>query len=813
MTQRLAIAILLVTCLGVAVVRAQEKPPKPKPKELVSKQKGGDPAAGEDQAGEDEESAEQAAPLYEQSPYDQLTLKDKSVINVELLNFPDRRVPINPKPSDKLTVYLVDKPDEGYEVQWRDIVEVKLFEQLVLAEAERLSAAGDMDQAYDYFDFLERNYAELPGLKEAYQRFLYQDAQRWQRQKKYDYVLALLNELWNRNAGFPSLDKALGLVTDKLVEARVAKADYLAARRLLNELAQKYPEEPTIGRWRQKLVALAEAALVKARQAEAAGQVRAASDEARQAVLIWPKLTEARELLAKTHEQYPHLVVGVTQPYLGDDVYAINRWSALRAQRLLEFSLTEFTGLGDEGGIYACPLGAIESQDLGIGVSFRLQPDIHWPNGAPVTGFDVTRTLLDPAPGRSLAQAPWRDLIERVQAQDVFNVDVRLKRAFVHPEALFQTRLVPTATDAATARLGPFALHKRDDASAQYLATSVALNRTPRSPREIVERRYASGRELVDALLRHEVPLIDRLYPWDQHRLQGIDGVVIARYAVPTLHCLLPNLKKPLLANRSFRRALVFGIHRESILKTQILRNRDLNGARVVTGPFPTGYAYNNAVEPRPYEPRVAMMLASMAVQEMPDRKLPGAPAAAPAPRPAQGPTPEGDQPAEPTVQNAVKFPPLVLAHPADEIARLACRTIAKQLALMQAPVKLVELKPGEYQPADGDYDLLYAELQVWDPIVDVLRLFGEGGVVAPISPYLQSALARLESATDWKAARDALLDVHAIVADEACLLPLYQLPELFAYRQTIKNVAAQPATLYQNVLAWQVDVDLPPEE
>ena len=60
------------------------------------------------------------------------------------------------------------------------------------------------------------------------------------------------------------------------------------------------------------------------------------------------------------------------------------------------------------------------------------------------------------------------------------------------------------------------------------------------------------------------------------------------------------------------RRALLFGIHRESILNTQLLRNRELAGARIVSGPFPTGYAYNNAVDARPYEPRVAVMLASV---------------------------------------------------------------------------------------------------------------------------------------------------------------------------------------------------------
>src|SRR5690606_41730380 len=46
-------------------------------------------------------------------------------------------------------------------------------------------------------------------------------------------------------------------------------------------------------------------------------------------------------------------------------------------------------------------------------------------------------------------------------------------------------------------------------------------------------------------------------------------------------------------------------------------------------------------------------------------------------------------------------LPPLVIAHPATDPARVACRAIAKRLELLKFHVTLRELPPGETRPND----------------------------------------------------------------------------------------------------------------
>jgi ABC-type transport system substrate-binding protein len=752
------------------------------------------------------------ARIYEQTPFDEITLKDKSIIKVEPIGFPNRQIPQNPRSTDKLVLHLLDKPDEAYELAWRDIAQIRLFENMVLEEGQKLVAAGEFDQAYDYFDFLERNYPKMPGLDAAFEKYLYQDAQHWQRRRQYDYVLVLLNQLHARNPGFPALDRALGIVTDKLVEERLARREYQAAHALLRSLEKKYPQETQVAQLRQKLQSLADESLAEAKRQQETGQLRKAQESCCQALQVWPAHKQARALLIQLHQQFPFVAVGVTQPLVSQQV-RLDNWAANRSARLLRLPLVEFTGQGGEGGNYVCPFGNLQQTDLGLRLTFRLRGDVHWPGGAPLTGLDIARTLLEEA-ADSGRFAPWRRLIDRVDVPDLFSAEVRFQQAPVQPAALFQTTLLPPAPLPVDASISLFTLAEQSAAVTTYTASDASFARTEHTPREIVEYHFARGQQAIEALKRRDVSLIDRINPWEIPQFRDQPEIALEPYAVPTVHCLLVNPRLPLLSSRTFRRALLYGIQRESILQVQILRGKELPPARVVSGPFPTGYAYNDAVEVRAYDPRMAMMLAAVAVAEVAsDQKSqsqsagsvePDAQSSASAP-------PAGSPPAKDSP--LAVCPTLRLAHPASDVARLACRTIQRQLGLIKIPVNLIELPPGRVADATGDYDLVYAELQIGEPLIDVARLFGPTGLLPNVSPYLRAALDRVWSSTDWKSAREALQDVHQIVADELMLIPLYQLPEHFAYRRTIREIGSRPASLYQNISLWQTDPELPPSE
>jgi len=157
-------------------------------------------------------------------------------------------------------------------------------------------------------------------------------------------------------------------------------------------------------------------------------------------------------------------------------------------------------------------------------------------------------------------------------------------------------------------------------------------------------------------------------------------------------------------------------------------------------------------------------------------------------------------------------MPTLVLAFPADEIARASCASIQKQWKRLGISVELRAIDGPLPAVVPDDVDLLYAELATWEPLVDARRLFGEGGLAGGCSPYMNLALRQLDEAVDWRQARDCLRRIHRIAHDDVAVIPLWQLVEHFAYHESLRGVAAKPVTLYQNIEQWRPVLQYPTE-
>jgi ABC-type transport system substrate-binding protein len=272
-----------------------------------------------------------------------------------------------------------------------------------------------------------------------------------------------------------------------------------------------------------------------------------------------------------------------------------------------------------------------------------------------------------------------------------------------------------------------------------------------------------------------------------------VQGVRVASYRLPTVHVLIPNVSRPLLAKREFRRALCFGIDRQWILERVLLGGARKPGFEVLSGPFPVGaslsdplrYGYNNRITPRPFEPRLAAILATVAwssVQKPAGKDTDNASADLPA------------------------IPELTLAHPNEPVARIACQAIQMQLNRAGIPIKLVEFSPNELLSDSVDCDLRYAELAVWEPLTDARPLLGTGGLSGNLrSPYLEVALRELDKATNWNDVRARLAELHDIAHHELPVIPLWQTMNYFAHRTSLRGVGEAPMLLYQNIDEWSL--------
>ncbi|MBX7166480.1 MAG: hypothetical protein K1X74_09025 [Pirellulales bacterium] len=757
--------------------------------------------------------------IYEYDPFDQVVLKDPkgAVVKIQLL--PSRKPIVGKGPQDKLIVRLYDDFETEYEILWKDIERVDLFEQMILAEAARLLGEKNFDAAFDYLRYLRKNYPTMPELEPLIQEFLLAEADEALAANDLERCFALLSELDARGQGNPKLPDAFGRVVDRLIGDRVKEGQPELARGILARFSVRFGGHPVAEKWRQTFEGRASKLAAEALASLSAGDTRQALSQALAAVEIWPQAPAAREAMEKVHAAYPLVAIGVLEPWRRDADPLVDGASR-RVRRLIHRPLFELDGVGAEGGRYGCPWGEANRTDLGLGIALRLRSDVHWSDGSALTSFQLARHLLGLADRRDpLYNAELSQLLAGVDATDATHLQLRFRRAHVLPEALLDGML--TRRDGAQGvQTGPLVVKQR---AAEELTLAMLPGVAQTGPHEIVERTFTKGASAIDALLRGEIAALAEINPWDVQLLAGRSDITVAAYAWPTVHCLVPNVARPLGGNRTFRRALAYVINRESILRQYLLRGREDPSSMVVSGPFvrgtsfddARGYANNDQIAPRASDPQLALTLASVGIlQAYPpapaeettaaapagDTSLPDAAAAQDAPAEPGAP---GNKPSGPK-------PKLVLVYPPTEVARTACNAMVRYLQLLGVNVELRELEPQGELP--DDWDFRYCELAAWEPVVDAVRLFGPGGVAAGVSPYMELALRELSLAEDWSTARRLLLEIHRRIHDDVAIVPLWQLTNHCAWHKRLQGIGEQPVTLYQHVESWQVAPWYPPD-
>lgn len=736
-------------------------------------------------------------PLYEREPFDRITLNEANesrVLEVLPLPFPGRRVPASPRASDKIKVELLSEPGTQYEIAWRDIASVELFEQMLLGRARQLTAQRQFDEAFDYFAELRQRFPETPDLTEALQDYLFLNAGHYFRTEKQPAVaMTILEDLYKRNPNYrygtsTTVAAALNSVSEAVIGEYLAEDDLEAAQRLLTRYNESFPDLPVVAKLSGQLASRAAVKRDEARAHLEAGRLREAHVAVRRMLEIWPAVEGGRQLAVEVERRYPLVAVGVSNFGSEHQPKQLDNWAARRTGRLRHRLLMEIVGPGPEGGQYRCPLGTAAQSEDRRRLTIQLSQSEDAGN---VTGYDVAHRLLEMADTNSPQYVPdWGMLMSGARVRDVYGVEANLRRPHVLPESLLQVFLNPE--DASRAETepsnGPYVVAERTEEQVRFMRSPDYALGQPTQPAEIVERRFADPNLAIEALERGEIDLIDRLLPADAERLKQNSSLVVRRYALPSVHVLIPNFDRPYTNNVTFRRALVYGIRRDAVLQQLVLGGQDIAGCRVVSGPFPAGigeddplaYAYDPAIEWRRYNPRLAAALTRLAQFELRE------------------------------IAKKKKEPPpelgtLVLAHPDDFLTKAVCEVIVQQLDAVGIKCQLKALPPGETRDSSGDYDLLYAELAVWEPLTDVRRLFADDGLVASGNPYISLALRRLDTATNWKEAAQLLHELHFIAHNEVMVVPLWQLVDHFAHHPRLRSLGDENVSLYQNVEQWQV--------
>lgn len=750
-------------------------------------------------------------------PYDEITVKadddTTEVIQLELLDVPGRRTP-ELKTSGKLEIRLLGNPDDVYEVFWRDIVKIRLYEDILIDEVNSYIDGLKFDEAFDYLLFLRKEYANLPGTDEVLARYQFSQGTDWLKKGRGLEALSLLESLheshpdYIHDGGPDTVKTELNEAAKTVLDQYLGDKKIVLARRFSQRLIKTHGVSavPTALDTLRTLRDIAAGKRDEARELLDAGKLREAQKAVREMIEIFPQVEGGRAIAVEAIRKYPLVTVGTVYPSLEDDRSRMDNWAARRTGTLTRRMIMEYEGPGTDRGEYSTPFGAVKQGADRRTIRIRINP-LQLSKANQIYGYHLADRLLKMAePDHATYNPQWASIFERVEVTGVFDVIIHLQRPHVLPEAMLQVFLdASLANDSEEARDGPFIPGPPVEEGIRYITnpkdpfpvTSDDPNFIP--PSEVLEIHYEEQKDMIKALRKGDLDVVDRLSPVTAMQLAEEPGATIkvVPYALPTMHMLVPNYDEPYMKNDMFRRAILYGIMREATLNEIILKNRRIAGCQLVSGPFspgmsvddPLSYAYNRDMVPRPYAPRLAVVLTKLAEQRLQEQ-------------------------AERKEEEPPEIPDLVIGYPPEEDARNACTAFKFQLEQLEIfKVKLIEFEKGQTVDRTGECNLTYMKIAMWEPVVDTARLISPNGIAAIADDHVNRSVQWMERAIRWPEVRERVRQVHRITHEKAAILPLWQLREYFAHREGITLGAESPVSLYHGIQRWQLVPNFEDEE
>ena len=742
------------------------------------------------------EESEIPSPLLDETPFDLIFL-DKSSENVIIRIKPIKDLK---KPIDKignLRFEFLFGSDFVLQVPRENIERYETFNDLLLKEAEQFIGENDFAAALRNLLYVyDHGKKNDPNLKTRMQELIFKDAVANYQSQRFDLALSIFTDLYKKNPslqieGIPdTLLEALLKCYDGIMEERFAQGDAEYIKNRLEQVKFQYPNgaEKFLEKWYGRFEKQWRAKMDEAREAADAGNGREAHKLSRLAERILEGKQETRELQEEITKKYPLIVVGVNQPGINSSPVSLD-WSKRRVGRLTQRTVMEITGLGDEGGLYEFVNGSFDRvDDLGLEYLFTLKPQNELPSTTPPLRASQLSTLLlsHAQPGSANYSSAWAKVLASVTVQSETQVKINLRKAFIRPAALL--RFAFGAADLETGQPiqnGPYVKTGTLGDEATFEVNPIYPRIDEKQNPVIIEKSYSSTSAAVDALIRGQVDIIDRPALADLEKLQQAKGIEVRSYSIPTVHFLVPKIRGDYAGSADLIQALSVAIDRDLIVERVFGAGEDADGCVALSGPFPIGtdesdqvsYGFNPRVKQLQTESSLALVRAKTA-QTTPTREF---------------------------KQGRPNPPSIILAHPASSNASRAALNIAQAWNVAGISTKLRKLSNNATEPDDDNWDVLYVEAAVEEPLTDANRLMGPAGVAKTVSPPVENMLQKLGTTTRFRDGSRVLRKIHRQVARDLSVIPLYQIKEHFAYRRNVYGMGRNLIHLYQNVERWNI--------
>jgi hypothetical protein len=732
-------------------------------------------------------------PLMDEEPFDLIYLDEKSdnvIIRIVPLDNPELPFP------KEGTLKFEYREDSEYllQVAYGHIDEYVPFTDLLLKEAEEFLSRKEYSAALRNLLYVYDNGgASDPQVRKRLQSCLFKDAAANLEDGNYELSLSIFEDLYKKDPSFriPDIDATLIEIIqqcyDGLLQQRFDDGDAEYIKSALVAIERQYGDEAKgfVTGWRKRFIDQSKQVARDAIKAADAGDGRQAHYLSRLAERINPGLPEIREIQVRITKQFPLIVVAVNQPAGDANPNRLAHWGSRRVGRLTQRTLIELTGLSDEGGRYKFLNGQFErTDDLGLEYAFIFDDQVD-PLLPRATPNQIASRLLDHADALSPNYLPaWAKIFNSVSV-DSNRVAIQLRKPFVRPAAVARFQYSDRLEDGQPVQDGIYAMtsKKGDECTFEF------NERYEREPDKqypvVIEEYYRASSDAVDALIRGQVDIVDRPALSDIPKLRKAKGIEVRAYAIPTVHFLVPKIRGEYEGSMQLIRSLSTGINREGIVN-DVFGGADIDGCEPLSGPFPIGsdeydqvsYGYDLKVKPLPYQQRLSMVLSHMAYTSKTAK------------------FPEGRS-APPSV---------VLAHPSGSLATAACFKIKQSWEESGISTTLRPLDEAVSFPEDDNWDLLYVEAAIEEPLTDATRIMGTHGIAKTVSSPVEQSLQKLGYSKSWQGTSRTLRRIHRQVSNDLSVIPMYQIKEHFAFRKNVYGLGRDLIHLYQNIRRWKIE-------
>jgi tetratricopeptide (TPR) repeat protein len=741
------------------------------------------------------EDGDWGSPLLDEDPFDVIYLdEDSESAVIKIVPIEGLKLPL-PKDGQLRFEYREDA-EYILQVSHSHIASYVTFNDLLLDEAEDFLAKKDFPGALrNLLHVYDNGGRGDDAVRERLKSCLFRDAAANMQDKNYELALSIFEDLYRKDPGLQipdinaSLKETIDRCYDGILQDRFDNGDAEFVKATLIQIERQYGEESKdfVAGWRKRFLEQAKEKLREAKNAAAAGNGREAHYLSRLAERINPGLAETRDVQVEITKKFPLIVVAVNQPAGDANPNRLDHWGSRRVGRLTQRTLIELTGLSDEGGRYQFLNGRFErTDDLGMEYAFLFdqQQDPLTPQASP---NQIASRLLAHANEESPNYLPaWAKILHSVSVDGADRVAIQLRRPFVRPAAIARFQYKDRLADGQPVQDGVYAMtsKKGNEFTFEFNDQRYQREQDKQYP-VVIESYYRASSDAVDALIRGEVDIVDRPGITDIKKLRKEKGIEVRAYAIPTVHFLVPKIRGEYEGSMQLIRSLSTGIDREGIVN-DVFGGADIDGCEALSGPFPVGsdeydqvsYAYDLKVKSLPYQQRLSMVLSQMS-------------------RTAK----------TKTFPNGRSGPPsIVLAHPAGTLASTACMKIKQSWEESGISTTLRPLDKSVSYPDDDNWDLLYVEAAIEEPLTDATRIMGSYGIAKVVSPPVSQSLQKLGYSESWQQASRTLRRIHRQVANDLSVIPMYQIKEHYAFRKNVYGLGRDLIHLYQNVRRWKIE-------